>query len=151
MTCTRYLFSTKHVFKDNQLTTNKQWVCQCGYSTELLLVHLTETWRMAVHSDNIVAVAFVDFKRAFDILQHEILLRKLEEFTVLKGVTSDLLPVTAGMPQGSVLGLTLFTLFTNDLPAAVPSGSMFMYADDTSIVCIGQTTDLAIALLNNAL
>ena len=70
---------------------------------------------------------------------------------MLKGVTSDLLPVTAGMPQGSVLGPTLFTLFTNDLPAAVPSGSVFMCADDACIFCIGQSTDLVIALLNNAL
>ena len=73
------------------------------------------------------------------------------QFTVLNGVASDLLPVTAGIPQGSVLGPTLFTLFTNDLPSAVRSGSLFMYADDTSIFCIGQSADLAIALLNKAL
>ena len=86
---------------------------------------------MAVDSDNVVAVAFVDFKKAFDSVSHEILLRKLErnfdiaggllewikrylsermQFTVLNGVTSDLLLVTAGIPQGSVLGPTFFTL-----------------------------------------
>ena len=63
------------------------------------------------------------------------------QFTVLNGVASDLLSVTAGIPQGSVLGLTLFTLFTNDLPSAVRSGSLFMYADDTSIFCVGQSAD----------
>ena len=73
------------------------------------------------------------------------------QFTVLNGVASDLLPVTTGIPQGSVLGPTLFTLFTNDLPSAVRSGSTFMYADDTSIFCVGQSADLAIDLLNKAL
>ena len=142
------------------------------YSTELLLGHLTEIWRTVVDSDNVVAVAFVDFKKAFDSVSHETLLRKLEinfgitggllewiksylsermQFTVLNGVALDLLPVTAGIPQGSVLAPTLFTLFTNDLPAAVRSGSLLMYADDTSIFCVGQSADFAIALLNKAL
>ena len=164
--------SVQHVFMDNQPLTDKQWTYRRGYSTELLLTHLTEIWRMAVDSDNIVAVAFVDFKMAFDSVSHEILLRKLErnfgitggllgwiktylnermQFTVLNRVTSDQLPVTAGIPQGSVLNPTLFTIFSNDLPSAVRSGSLFMYADDTSIFCIGQSMDLAIALLNKAL
>ena len=56
-----------------------------------------------------------------------------------------------GIPQGSVLGPTLFVLFTNDLPSAVPSGSVNMHADDTTIYCIGETVDLAIDQLNKAL
>ena len=55
------------------------------------------------------------------------------------------------IPQGSVLGPTLFVLFTNDLPSSVPTGSVYMYADDTTILCIGETADLAIAKLNKAL
>ena len=102
---------------------------------------------MVVGSDSALAVAFVDFKKAFDSVLHEILLRKLEinfaitggllewiksyltermQFTVLNGVASDLLLVTAGIPPGSVLGATLFTLFTNDLLPAVCLGSLFM-------------------------
>ena len=159
----------QHVFKDNQLITDKQWAYRRGFSTDLLLVHLTEIWRMAVDLGNVVAVAFVDFKKAFDSVSHEISLRKVEinfgitggllewiksylsermQFTVLNGVASDLLPVTAGIPHGSVLGPTLFTLFTNDLPSAVRSGSLFMYPGDTSIFCVGQSADLAIDLLN---
>ena len=73
------------------------------------------------------------------------------QFTVLNGVKSDILPVTTGIPQGSVLGPTLFTLFTNDLPEAISEGNLYMYADDTSIYCIGENADVAVAALNNAL
>ena len=56
-----------------------------------------------------------------------------------------------GIPQRSVLGPTLFVLFTNDLPSSVPTGSVYVYGDDTTIFCIGETADLAIAKLNKAL
>ena len=135
----------QHAFVHNQLITEKQWAYRRGYSAELLLVHLTEIWRRALDSGNVVAVAFVDFRKAFDSVSEEILVKKLEynfgitgvlldwikdylsgrmQFTVLNGVKSDMLPVTTGKPQGSVL----FTLFTNDLPAAITMGSLFMYA-----------------------
>ena len=40
----------KHVFEENQLMTDQQWAYRCGYSTELLLAHLTETWKKPVDS-----------------------------------------------------------------------------------------------------
>ena len=70
------------------------------------------------------------------------------QYTVLNGVRSDILPVTT---KGSVLGPTLFTLFANDIPAAISEGELYMYADDTSIYCIGENADVAVAALNNAL
>jgi len=149
----------RHVLKDNNLVSNKQWAYRTDYSTELLLTHLTETWRTAIDSGKAVAVAFIDFKKAFDGVSHDILEMKLnrdfgitgtlldwlksylhgrQQFTVLNGVKS-------------VLGPTLFTLFTNDLPASVSSGSLYMYADDTTAYCIGETIDIAIAQLNKTL
>lgn len=143
-----------------------------GYSTELLLTHSTETWRTAIDSGKAVAVAFIDFKKAFDSVSHDILEMKLnrdfgitgtlldwlksylhgrQQFTVVNGVKSGRSRVSFGIPQGSVLGSTLFTLFTNDLPASVSSGSLYMYAVDTTAYCIGVNIDIAIAQLNKTL
>jgi len=55
-----------HVLNFNRLVIDNQWVYRKGYSTELLLVHLTETWREAIDSGLVVGAAFVDFEKAFD-------------------------------------------------------------------------------------
>ena len=69
---------------------------------------------------------------------------------LLNGIKSDLLPVSMEIPQGLILGPTLFVLFTYDLPPSMPSGIVYMYADDTTIYCVGETADLAIDQLNKA-
>ena len=66
-----------HVFSNN-LVTDKQWAYREGHSAELLLVHLSETWRRAIDVNKVVAVAFVDFKKAFDCVSPAILLQKLK-------------------------------------------------------------------------
>ena len=71
--------------------------------------------------------------------------------TILKGVHSGILPVSYGIPQGSVLGLTHFTMFTNDLPTSVESALVCMFADDTTIYFIGTSADKAIAQLDLAM
>ena len=70
---------------------------------------------------------------------------------MLNGVKSDLLPVSIGIPQGSVLGPTLFVLSRKDLRPSVPSGPVYMFAGDTTIYCVSETADLAIDQLNKAL
>ena len=70
----------------------------------------------------------------------------------INGKHSDCAKVTYGIPQGSVLGPTIFALFTNDMPAAVTSGTVYMYADYTIVYCVGTNTISQVTtLLNNAL
>ena len=162
----------RHVYKANNLVTDKQWAYRAGFSTELLLTQLTETWREAADAGLVVAVAFTDFKNAFDGVSHAILETKLErdfgisgplldwlksylkerqQFTVVNGSTSETLMVSFGILQESVLGPTLFTLFTNDRPFSVSSGSVHTFADDTTVYCISDTAEKCIAQLNTAL
>lgn len=99
-------------------------------------------------------MAFDDLRKAFGWVSHAILLHKLTsqlgiqgsllswltnyltdrtQFSVVNGLHSTVLNVTCGIPRGSVLGPQLFTLYTNDQPSAGASGSLFIYADDTTI------------------
>ena len=79
----------RHVYKANNLVTDKQWAYRAGFSTELLLIQLTETWREAVDAGLVVAVAFIDFKKAFDSVSHAILVTKLERDFGISGLLLD--------------------------------------------------------------
>ena len=163
---------TQHVLVDNKLVTYQQWAYRKGHSAELFLVQLTEIWRKAIDYKLVVGVAFVDFQKAFDCVPHTALFYKLkqnfginggllawlkdylkdrQQFTVVNGKQSGYDKVTYGIPQGSVLGPTLFALYTSDMPSAVTLGTVYLYADDTTVYCIGRSIDQVTALLIDAL
>ena len=70
---------------------------------------------------------------------------------VVNFTQSEELNATRGIPQGSVLGLCLFSLYTSDMPEAVTTGDLYLYADDTTVHYIASTFDEVCKQSNNAL
>ena len=64
-----------------------------------------------------------------------------KQFFQLSGFQSKQKTITYGVPQGSLLGPKLFSIFVNDLPESITGGNVFMFADDTTIYTIGKDID----------
>ena len=105
-------------------------------------------------SHNQTDIIFLDFCKAFDTISHHLLLHKLQNFGItgnlfnwfcsylscrsqsvaIDGTFSSKLPVTSGVPQGSILGPLMFIIFINDLPDSVQSATPLLFADDTKCI-----------------
>ena len=123
-----------------------------GRSCTTQLLHVLDYFTQHLDNGNPVDVIYLDFQKAFDSVPHQRLIQKLSSFgvhgkvlhwikdflrnrtqqVILNGQKSSSIPVTSGVPQGSVLGPLLFTMFVNDIPSVVLSPT-FMFADDTKI------------------
>ena len=145
-----------------------QWGFAKGLSAEGMLLSLTNRWKMELDKGLTVGAIFVDFRKAFDSLSHNILSLKLQavgicgnlhewlmnylsdrcQCTLVNGYISDLTLVQYGIPQGSLLGPRLYTIYVNDLPDAITLGNVLMYADDTTLYCIGKSFDEVCLKLN---
>ncbi len=106
-----------------------------------------------LNNDQINGLVFIDYKKAFDINDHNILLSKLEHFGIapkklclfenylkgrnqfvhLNGKDSTQKKIDYGVPQGSILGPLLFLVTINDLPCVVTKSIVDIYADDTTL------------------
>ena len=137
----------------NDLLASSQSGFRTLHSTATALLKCTDDWYSGLDVGKYVGVIFVDLKKAFDTVDHQILIQKLahygirsselvwfksylsnrSQFTRVNGVDSKVQNIGIGVPQGSCLGPLLFLLYINDLPKAIKNANVYMYADDTSL------------------
>ena len=142
---------TSH-FHDNNLYANCQHGFRSKRSCMTQLMEVMEDLTTLLDEKNPVDIIYLDFRKAFDSVPHERLLCKLQAYGVTGNIlnwirnfltgrvqkvrvgnaNSSLAEVLSGIPQGSILGPVLFTVFINDLPEGIQS-SCKIFADDTKI------------------
>ena len=124
-----------------------------GHSTETCLIDMVNEWSCNINSGKMTGVAFIDLRKAFDTVNHDILISKLKDIGVsesslcwfksyltcrnqkvcFKDRLSNSCNISTGVPQGSILGPLFFIIFINSMNSIVTHGHISMYADDTTL------------------
>ena len=133
---------------------SKQFGFRYKHSTTHALIDLTETIRKAIDDDEFACGVFLDFKKAFDSVNHKILLKKLEhygvrghavkwfssylaerkQYTSVNNMNSQIDDISYEVSQGSVVGPLLFLIYINDLNNTIKFSYIRHFADDTNIL-----------------
>ena len=154
-----------HLLEHN-LQNEHQWGFRPIRSTEDALLYMTEKWRKAIDSGKVVGVLFIDFKKAFDSVSHQILLKKFsacgisgdflsylenylqnrKQITSVNGAHSNVANVDYGVPQGSLIGPPSFSINVNDMQDNLDC-DLDQFADDSTIHVCSDTVDNVITSL----
>ena len=144
----------------NKLFYNDQYGFRPRHSTELAAVRFVTDLIKDMDNYKIPTTVLIDLSKAFDTLNHDILLSKLGYYGVsgvelrllsnylfdrvqyveYLGAISQSRSIGVGVPQGSILGPLLFLIYINDLPNSSDMFNILMYADDTTLFCNFDTT-----------
>ena len=150
-----FYFEVNHFFNNNQHGFRSERSC----STQLL-AHITHILTNSSNGHDTDCI-YVDYAKAFDKIDHGLLLKKLHSYSIPKSYINWIknflmertqtvylnnnfsypTPVMSGVPQGSVLGPLLFIIYINDMPDVICNSQILTFADDTKIVSKISTTD----------
>ena len=144
-----------YVYIFNKLFCVQQYGFRAGHSTELAALRFVDQLVKQMDKKNVPISIFIDLSKAFDTLDHRILLSKLDHYGICgnehalftnylsdrhqyveyNDTISATNSISTGVPQGSILGPLLFLIYINDLPLVTTVFDMLMYADDTTLYC----------------
>ena len=145
-------------FERSNLLHNFQFGFREKHSTNHAVMNMVQKIQEVIKNRNLAVGVFIDLQKAFDTVNHNILLNKLDSYGVrgiakklirsylndrqqyvsIDGFESDKEFILHGVPQGSVLGPLLFTIYINDMHSCVKSSTSFHFADDTNLLYIPQ-------------
>ena len=156
---------------EHNILFNNQFGFRKNNSTSFALIQITEKIKETIDKKKYGCGIFIDLRKAFDTVNHDILLKKLEhygirgtaliwfksylfnrqQFVFHNGESSRLQCITSGVPQGSVLGPLLFLIYINDLPNISSVLEFYLFADDTNIYYEADTPDKLESIVNREL
>ena len=144
----------RNYFTLHSLLFKSQYGFRNRHSTELATLELLDRVITAMDENKIPFNIFIDLSKAFDCLNHRILLHKLHyygirdtsllllqnylsertQFVAHDNIKSNIAEITTGVPQGSILGPFLFLVYMNDFSKSSNKLNMINYADDTTLI-----------------
>ena len=156
---------------DNKLLSPNQHGFLQSRSTETALFSFTKTVNRCLENKEHTIGVFLDFSKAFDSLDHAVLIKKLENIGVrgmplklfksylvnrkqmvtYNKLTSSLQTISTGVPQGSILGPLLFLIYINDICNVSRKLSYVLFADDTNIIMSHRNLPQLFTILNEEL
>ena len=156
----KVMYSRVTNFLDSHnLIYSRQFGFRKSHSTLHTLTVIVERIRKCLDNGELACGVFVDLQKAFDTVDHQILISKLDHYGIrgpcknwfksylsdrhqyvsIQNSESSLRPIRHGVPQGSVLGPLLFLIYINDLHKAIRFSETFHFADDTHLLHFAKT------------
>ena len=165
----KVMYSRLNDFMEQQkILIKNQFGFKKYHSSYMALMIMMDEIIKALNDDDCVVGIFLDFSKAFDTVNHDILLDNFchygvrdnaldwfrsylsgrRQFATYNGVSSSTKTITCGVPQGSILGPLLFLLYINDLYNVCSTSVPLLYADDTNLFYKGKDIDTLVRGIN---